>query len=119
MGEKLFLFGIISLSVVIYYVYILKSGGYSEGFQELNPASESGDLKKIDGFSGLFSSPSQIHTVFDPLQNLKGSPQCPDYGMSNDNGFLCLDAATIQLLKTHGGNATGYNATSTQDSQIA
>jgi len=67
------------------------------------------DKKKVEGFSGLLSSPYGGETSLDVFSKLNSSKTCTPSPYSNSQGYLCLDNNASKLLQTRGGNATGGN----------
>jgi hypothetical protein len=74
-----------------------------------NSTSENNEKKKVEGFSGLLSSPYGGETNLDVFSQLNSSKTCTPSPYSNSQGYLCLDNNTSKLLQTRGGNATGGN----------
>jgi hypothetical protein len=69
---------------------------------------------KKESFSGMNNLSPYNFTIpeetLDRLSSLKGGANCDSarsVGYSNSKGPLCMDDATLQLLRTRGGNQTG------------
>lgn len=63
--------------------------------------------KKVEGFSGLLSSPYGEDKSLDMFSQLSSGKSCAPSPYSNSQGYLCLDGNASRLLQTRGGNATG------------
>jgi hypothetical protein len=73
----------------------------------INPQNQTNtayDIPRSELLSG--SSLSNTNAILDPISNLPGKPSCIGNaaGLSNSLGGICLDAPTIQQIKTRGNN---------------
>jgi len=88
-------------------LYANPSEDMNEQFTDYS--SEAGDADeavRVEGF-GLQSSPYKDELLLDRFSQDEGSLACDATPYSNSKGYLCMDDAQIQLLKTRGGNQTG------------
>lgn len=72
-------------------------------------SNASSPAQRVKNMTGLFG-PQELHKKLDSFLDSKGdlTEQCMlnSNGMSNSQGYLCLDQNQINLLKTRGGNQT-------------
>ena len=65
--------------------------------------------QRVKNIQGLYG-PQSLNTKLDTFSEASGSlsEECAltSNGMSNSQGYLCLDAAQLELLRTRGGNQT-------------
>jgi hypothetical protein len=117
LGFILFVVIVLSLSmpsVVPYHKESLFSKEFPyEGFSEYTPMQEkekqkeSFEVKKVEGFEGLQTSPLNSSEKLDIFSDFDGKNTCTPSSYSNSKGYLCLDDKATQLLLTRGGNASG------------
>ena len=76
------------------------------------------NAQRVQNPNGLFG-PQDLNPKLDTYSEAKGSlsDECAltSNGMSNSQGYLCLDQKQQELLKTRGGNQTGCGNNSTCD----
>lgn len=74
------------------------------GVDENKQADTSYDIPRSKILTG--SSLSHPSPILDPVSNLPGSPDCigNSANLSNSLGGICLDATTIQQIKSRGNN---------------
>jgi|TARA_E500000178_G_scaffold330332_1_gene362131 hypothetical protein len=75
----------------------------------INSVSSEPTAQRVKNMNGLFG-PSSLQQKLDVYSDAKGnlSEQCAvkSNGMSNSQGYLCLDEQQLKLLTTRGGNQT-------------
>ena len=74
-----------------------------------NPAEVEKAYMKIDGFSGIYSSPDTADRK-DFFYGTEGSLDAKPLGYSNSRGYLVLNDQQKKLLMTRGGNASGVDS---------
>jgi hypothetical protein len=69
--------------------------------------------QRVKNIQGLYG-PQSLNTKLDIFSEASGSlsEECAltSNGMSNSQGYLCLDATQLELLRTRGGNQTACKA---------
>ena len=63
-------------------------------------------VKNIQGLYGPQSLNAKLDTFSEASGSLSEECALTSNGMSNSQGYLCLDAAQLELLRTRGGNQT-------------
>lgn len=68
------------------------------------------ECTKVYGFDGLFCKPNVADSKIDKFSEIKGDASClgKSSGLSNSMGGLCLDDNMQNMLRTRGGNQTGF-----------
>lgn len=64
-------------------------------------------VKNMGGLFGPFESAQKLDVFSNASGNLSEECANTSNGMSNSQGYLCLDAEQKRLLKTRGGNQSG------------
>ena len=70
---------------------------------------QTSECKKVDGFSGVFCTPSSKPESIDIYSQAKGDNKCDSLGYFNSRGSLCMDENMKRMLTTRGANAVGGN----------
>jgi len=70
---------------------------------------ELSECKKVDGFSGVFCTPTSKPENIDIYSQAKGDIKCDGLGYFNSRGSLCMDENMKRMLSTRGANAVGGN----------
>jgi hypothetical protein len=63
-------------------------------------------VKNIQGLYGPQSLNAKLDTFSEASGSLSDECAVTSNGMSNSQGYLCLDATQLELLRTRGGNQT-------------
>ena len=81
----------------------------------INSTASEPTAQRVNNMTGLFG-PQSLQSKLDIYSDAKGdlSEQCAvtSNGMSNSQGYLCLDKQQLNLLKTRGGNQTACGSPS-------